>query len=270
MPNFICVQCGVQYAESDTPPQSCPICEDERQYVNWQGQQWTTLEELRAIHTNQIKLEGPQVYGIGSHPGIAIGQRALLLQTPGGNILWDCITLLDDDTIEVVKSLGGISAIAISHPHFYSTNIEWSRAFGNAPVYIHAKDRQWVMRPDPAVVLWEGDTLNIGDGLTLICGGIHFEGGTILHWAGGDEGRGVLFSGDIFQVVTDRRYVSFMYSYPNLIPEHPDIIRRAIELVEPFPFEIVYGAFWGRIVHQDGKAAVLRSKQRYLKAIGLE
>ena len=40
----------------------------------------------------------------------------------------------------------------------------------------------------------------------------------MLHWAGGADGRGALLSGDIVQVVPDRRYVSFMYSYPNLIP----------------------------------------------------
>ena len=46
MPAYICLTCGVQYAPSERPPERCPICEDERQYVGWQGQQWTTLEEL--------------------------------------------------------------------------------------------------------------------------------------------------------------------------------------------------------------------------------
>ncbi len=270
MTNYICKQCGVQFAESAQPSQSCPICEDERQYVNWAGQQWTTLEELRTKHTNLIKPESPGIIGIGSQPQIAIGQRALLIQTAGGNILWDCITLIDDATVEAVKALGGISAIAISHPHYYGTNVEWSRAFGNAPVYIHAADREWVVRPDPAVVFWEGETHTIGEGLTLICCGVHFAGGTVLHWAGGASGQGALFSGDIFQVVMDRRYVSFMYSYPNLIPEHPQIIRQALKVVEPFPFETIYGAWWDRIVYSGGKAALLKSEARYRRAIGEE
>ena len=74
------------------------------------------------------------------------------------------------------------------------------------------------MRPDPRVEFWEGETLALGDGLTLIrCGG-HFAGGTVLHWAAGAEGAGALLTGDIVQVIPDRRYVGFMYSYPNLIP----------------------------------------------------
>jgi hypothetical protein len=40
----ICRTCGVQYG---APRKDCPICEDERQYVGWDGQQWTTLAELR-------------------------------------------------------------------------------------------------------------------------------------------------------------------------------------------------------------------------------
>ena len=117
----------------------------------------------------------------------------------------------------LIRGIGGISAIAISHPHYYSSMIEWSRAF-DCPVFLHAADRQWVMRPDPAIEFWEGETKEIGQGLTLIrCGG-HFEGGTVLHWPGGADGKGVILSGDILQVVEDRRWVSFMYSYPNLIP----------------------------------------------------
>ena len=33
----------------------------------------------------------------------AIGQRAMLLQTESGNILWDMISLLDDDTVDFVR-----------------------------------------------------------------------------------------------------------------------------------------------------------------------
>ena len=91
-------------------------------------------------------------------PGFAIGQRALLLRTAAGNILWDCISFIDDATVEIVRSLGGISAIAISHPHFYASMVEWSRAFGDAPVHLHAADRRWVMRADANVTYWDGET----------------------------------------------------------------------------------------------------------------
>src|SRR4051812_14213411 len=214
MPHFLCTTCGTQFAEAAAPPERCAVCEDERQYIGWGGQQWTTLDELRAGHTNQIRDEEPRLTGIGTTPKFGIGQRALLVQTPGGNVLWDCISLIDDATVEAVRNLGGLAAVAISHPHYYSAMVEWSRAFGSVPIYLHAADRRWVMRPDPSMLFWEGETLALHDGLTLIrCGG-HFEGGTVMHWPTGAEGKGVLLTGDILQVCMDRRHVSFMSSYP--------------------------------------------------------
>ena len=176
----ICSTCGVQYGG---PRPGCPICLDERQYVGWDGQQWTTLGELQAAgHRGRIQEEGPGVVGIGAIPPTAIGQRALLLRSPGGNVLWDMITYVDDDLLARVSELGGVSAIAVSHPHFYGSMIEWAHAF-DAPVYIHHKDRAWVPRPDDAVVFWDGDAREIGDGLTLVNAGVHFDGGQVLHWA---------------------------------------------------------------------------------------
>src|ERR1043166_3497493 len=185
MTAFICKTCGSQFSETAEPPRACPICEDERQYIGHGGQQWTTLEELCAAHRNHIEPERPKqgVVGISVEPHFAIGQRALLIQSPGGNILWDCVALLDDETIAAIKKLGGIAAIAISHPHYYTTMVEWSRAFGDAPVWLHAADREWVRRPDKRIHFWENDTHALAEGLTLIrCGG-HFEGGTVLHCA---------------------------------------------------------------------------------------
>lgn len=267
MNNYICVACGTQFSATDRPPQRCPICEDERQFVNWEGQQWTTLDELRKSHSNRIEAEGANLFGIGTEPSFAIGQRALLVQSPGGNLLWDCVTLLDDQTSERVEALGGIRAIAISHPHYYSAIVEWSRAFGGAPIYLHAADREWVMRDDPSLQFWEGATHQLWDEITLVnCGG-HFEGGTVLHWPGGADGRGALLTGDIIQVVQDRRYVSFMRSYPNLIPLSAAAVSQIVERIEPFAFEHIYGAWWERNVLSDAKGAVSCSAERYLRAI---
>jgi hypothetical protein len=258
----ICRTCGVQYGAARA---DCPICLDERQYVGWEGQQWTTLAELRATgHRGRIEEEGPGVLGIGAAPSVAVGQRALLLRAPSGNVLWDCVGYLDDELAAEIEKRGGISAIAVSHPHFYGVMTEWGRVF-DAPVYVHAADRDWVGRPDPLIEYWTGDTHQIASGITLINAGTHFAGGTVLHWSDDPEGRGALFSGDIFMVVMDRRWVSFMYSIPNFIPERPRTIRRALALVEPFTFERVYGAFWGRVVTNDGAAAVRRSAERYLR-----
>ncbi len=269
MENFVCVQCGTQFDESAQPPPSCPICEEERQFVRHDGQQWTTLERLAADHHNRFEEEAPQLLGIGTEPEFAIGQRALLLQSPAGNLLWDCISLLDQKTIAEVKARGGIRAIAISHPHFYSSMVEWADHF-DAQVFLHAKDRQWVMRESPRIQFWEGTTLSLWDGLTLInCGG-HFEGGTVLHWpaaSGGCQSKGALLTSDIITVVQDRRYVSFMRSYPNLIPLGPAEINRILETIEPFSFDEIYGGWWSAKVLTDAKTVVALSAQRYLRAI---
>jgi glyoxylase-like metal-dependent hydrolase (beta-lactamase superfamily II) len=177
------------------------------------------------------------------------------------------VSLIDEGAIQQIRSLGGISAIAISHPHYYTAMLEWSRVFDAVPVYIHADDRRWVMRPGPAIVFWEGETQELGKGLTLIrCGG-HFDGGTVLHWAEGASGKGALLTGDIVQVTPDRRYVSFMYSYPNYIPLNARQIEKIAQALAPYPFEKIFGAWWNQNVSSDGKAALARSVDRYLRAI---
>jgi hypothetical protein len=268
MPNFICTTCGTQHAESDQPPAACAICQDERQYVKATGQQWTTLERLRLTNRNSIKFKELGLIGVGIEPHFAIGQRALFVRTPKANLLWDCLPLLDEAVVEMVQALGGVSAIALSHPHYYSSMVEWSRALGGVPIYLHVADRRWVMRPDQAIVSWEGETKMLGEGLTLVrCGG-HFEGGTVLHWAGGAGGMGALLTGDIIQVVPDRKHVSFMYSYPNYVPLPASTVKRIVQAVEPFGYDRVYGAFWDMVIERDGKAAVKRSAERYFRAIG--
>jgi hypothetical protein len=267
MPAFICTACGSQFAPSEQPPSECPICQDERQFVPPAGQTWTTLDALSRRHSNACRQHEPGLLGIGTVPKFAIGQRALLVRTPAGNLLWDCIALIDAATIEIVKGLGGLIGIAISHPHYYSTMVEWSHALGGVPIHLHAADRQWIMRSDPVIRLWDGDRLPLAEGLTLIrCGG-HFAGGTVLHWAAGGAGRGALLTGDIVQLIGDRNYVSFMRSYPNLIPLSAPAVLRIGAMLEPFAFDVLYGTFFDRVIPRGGKDAVRRSVQRYVAAI---
>jgi hypothetical protein len=262
----ICVTCGVQHSLSSDPPERCLICEDGRQYVGWDGQRWTTLQELRATHHSRIEALEADLTGIGTEPSFAIGQRALLVRTPAGNLLWDCVSLLDDATVAAVRDLGGIAAIAISHPHYHSSMVDWSREF-QAPIHLHEADRRWVMRPDESVHYWSGETLPLFGGLSVVrCGG-HFAGATVLHWPAGAGGRGALLTGDVLQVVPDRRYVSFMYSYPNLVPLPAHIVSRIAGTVAAYRFDRIYGAWWGRVVECDARAAVERSAARYLAAL---
>jgi len=262
----ICTACGTQHAEREQPPARCVICEEERQYIPPRGQTWTTLDSLRQSHTNTFRQYEQGIIGIGSTPGFAIGQRALLLRTQNGNILWDCIATLDDATVTMVEGLGGIDAIAISHPHFYTTMIEWARAF-TARIHLHAADKQWIMRSDPAIELWDGETKALWDGVTLVrCGG-HFEGGAVLHWDGGAGGRGVVCAGDILTVTTDRKWLSFMRSYPNFIPLSGRAVDRIGAALRPFAFETIYGHYFDRVIAQNGIAVLEASVARYLAAI---
>src|SRR5258705_341760 len=156
MPAFICTACGTQYPPSEALPGACPICIDERQFVPASGQSWTTLDGLRNAHSNKVRRLAERLTTIESTPAFGIRQRAILASSPAGNVLWDCLALIDDGTVDLLKGLGGVAAIAISHPHYYTTMVEWSRALGGVPIHLHAADRQWVMR-DPAVQFWEGD-----------------------------------------------------------------------------------------------------------------
>jgi hypothetical protein len=268
MPAFICNACGTQYPPAETPPAQCTICTEERQYVPPAGQSWTTLEQVAARSFNLWREHEPDLFGIGTQPAFAIGQRALLLRTPHGNVLWDCIAVLDAATIALIKALGGLAAIAISHPHFYTTMGEWSRAFGDVPIHLHAADRAWVMRPAPAIKFWDGATLPLLPDVTLVrCGG-HFPGAACLHWAKGAGGKGVLLSADTATVAVDRKFLSFMRSYPNLIPLSGRQVRGIGEALAPFAYDRIYGHFFDRIITTDAKQAMQVSIDRYVAALG--
>jgi hypothetical protein len=113
---------------------------------------------------------------------------------------------------------------------------------------------------------WDNETKEIAPGITLIrCGG-HFEGGTVLHWAAGANGRGALLSGDIVHVGMDKK-VSFMRSYANEIPLHASSVRNIADVLDPWPFDSIYGGWHERIITIDGKAILAYSVRRYLAAI---
>ena len=112
-----------------------------------------------------------------------------------------------------------------------------------------------------------GETKQIAPGVTLIRTGGHFPGSTVLHWAEGAAGCGVLMTGDSIMVVPDTRWVSFMYSFPNLIPLNAKAVERIVKAVKPFAFDRIYAGWWDRVLDGDAKAAVQRSAERYIAAI---
>lgn len=263
MEAFICTTCGTQYALSEKPPAQCVICEEERQFVLPTGQAWTTLARLRKTHMATFHDDGG-LLGVGMSPNFGIAQRAMLVRAASGNVLWDCISLIDQTMVDIINGLGGLTAIAISHPHYYTTCVEWSRAFGDIPVYIHRADAEWIMRSDPCIKLWEGESKEIAPGMTLIRTGGHFEGGTVMHWAQGSGGKGAILSGDLLQVVADRKFLGFMRSYPNFIPLGEKAVRAVAETVAPYAYDAIYGAFWDRVIPHNGKKVMDDSVERHI------
>ncbi|CAF3035373.1 unnamed protein product [Rotaria socialis] len=269
----ICVDCGVQHSFASSPPTSCFISQDEREFVGINGLQWTTRQEMLSVHKNKIKCEEEGLYSIRTEPQFAIGQRAFLVQTPNGNILWDCISFLDQNTIDLLKELGGIDAIAISHPHFFGSMIDWSHEFGDVPIYIHENLKNWIARPADCIHFWNGETKDLFDGkLKLVQTGGHFEGSQVLYWPAGASQNGVLLSGDEPHICMDPKQVSFMHSFPNYIPLNARKVMRILERLEPLNYDRLYcavlsGGGGDGVIRQMAKQIVERSGKRYLKAI---
>jgi glyoxylase-like metal-dependent hydrolase (beta-lactamase superfamily II) len=257
---FLCKACGVQYADSVAPPMHCIICEDARQFVPKAGQQWVTPEQLAIDRFNAFRQVAPGLFGVWSTPQFAIGQRAFLVTTPAGNILWDCISFLDSATVEIIRSFGGIKAIAISHPHFYSAMVSWGRTF-DCPVLLHEADRQWIVDPDQRIELWTGETRDILPGVTLHRLGGHFPGSNVMHL----RDRRTLLAGDTILVTRDRRHVSFMWSYPNDVPLPAVEVERLAQRLKSLEFDAIYSAFWDRgDLDENAKAVVERSVVRHI------
>ncbi|EPF6610641.1 MBL fold metallo-hydrolase [Klebsiella aerogenes] len=260
----LCKACGTSYEFSGGPTQQhCPICEDERQFVPVGGQQWITLNKLTASHNNKWQQHNSGLFSIRTIPSFAINQRAFLLRTPQGNILWDCIANLDEATKTLVSVLGDLKAIAISHPHYYSCMQDWAAEF-KAPIYLHGDDRQWVMRDSPWITFWEGDSLQLTADASLIRLGGHFAGGCVLHWAQGD---GLLLSGDIVQVAPGANAVSFMWSYPNMLPLPAATVSDILRRLDGVKFSQIYGAFEGREILVNAQEIVRQSGKKYVACL---
>jgi hypothetical protein len=255
MQSYLCVTCGAAFAPSAEPPSECPICLDERQYVGPQGQRWTTPAELRETHRTRVEEVEPGLTGVGVEPAFAIGQRALRVES----LLWECVPLVDD-------SVEGIETIASSHPHLYSAMVDWADRF-DARILLHEADREWAMRPSPRIEYWSGERHRVSDALELVRVGGHFAGSTVCVWRDGAAGRGVLLAGDTLQVAADRDWVSFMWSYPNMIPLPAAEVERIRAVVETLEFDRVYGGWWDRVIETGAKAKVLRSADRYIDAV---
>nr|WP_205856980.1 MBL fold metallo-hydrolase [Phytoactinopolyspora endophytica] len=248
--------------EYDEPvPDVCPICADERQYVPETGQAWASLDDLRDEGaTITVRQRTPILWGLRA-PGVGIGQQMLLLRTPQGNLLWDPVGYLDDETVTWIREQGPVLAIAASHPHMFGVQVEWSRALGGAPILVNEADAHWLGRRDGAITLWS-DQYDVTAGLTLHQVGGHFPGSAVAHWSG-DDGGGVLLAGDTIMVNPDRVTTSFQRSYPNRLPLSGAVVARIAERIKPLRFEQIWSNFDNAIT-AEADLAVQRSAERHV------
>ncbi|OAQ27151.1 hypothetical protein K457DRAFT_21375 [Linnemannia elongata AG-77] len=269
--SFVCVTCGVNTLAdpSGKPQESCIICDEPRQYVRQGGQEWTTLEELKSSgkYTNVFTptMADPEhLISISTTPSYAIGQRGILIKTPKGNILWDCITLIDDETVRKIKEEhGGLKAIVISHPHYYSSLKDWSEAFGGIPIYTHTNDKQWLQRPADNHIFWEGTSLDLLDGeVKVLCPGGHFDGSSLLLW------NKNLLVADTMMVAASRKSVSFMYSFPNYWPLGPNEVQTIWKTVRPYEVNNILGAWIGKEIVGNGRNIIFNSARLYTQYSG--
>ena len=151
MPLWTCEQCGAQFPQAAAPPALLPDLRGRAAICELEG---PAMAHARSVGgTPQDRLASVVAFeGSALDPGFAIGQRALLVPGADDCVMWDCIPLATPEAIEHVRSLGGLKAIAVSHPHYYGAVADWSEAFGGVPIYLHGDDRRWVTRPHPAIV----------------------------------------------------------------------------------------------------------------------
>ncbi len=277
MSTKICATCGTYYPEkslhgippanltgttSIQPPVTCPICADDRQYIPAGGQRWTTDTALQDKHSVKVRPLRDKVYELELTPAFAIGQRAILIVSPYGNILWDCIPLLDEALITFIKAKGGLKAIAFSHPHYYSNMHDWALTF-DCPIYIHSSDKQWTFGKDDRVQYWEGEELPLYNGMRLINLGGHFPGSSILHVPHLSP-RGTIFTGDTLVLSLHKKHISVMYSYPNRMPLPRKEVQRINDRMRNIPFDALYSFMHDLDLTENTREIFTSSMARYL------
>ncbi|WP_428740460.1 hypothetical protein [Tenacibaculum sp.] len=256
----LCATCGTAYP-TNMASTTCMICLDERQWVPQNGQIWIPHSELLKTHSVKLNRIQENFYELIINPKFAIGQRALLVLSEHGNILWDCIPLLDELTIEFIKAKGGLKAIAFSHPHFYSNMNEWADIF-DCPILIHKNDAEHIMVKEKHLILWEGDELELWDGMKLYLIGGHFAGSSILHVPHLSK-KGAILCGDTLYLSPNKQHFSVVWSSPNRMPLPLSEIRRIQNRFEQITFDTFYGFVSIQNLTKNVKEILKKSFDRY-------
>ncbi|MEY1677471.1 hydrolase [Gordonia sp. ABKF26] len=258
---WMCVFCANEFPPGETPPAMCPICDDDRQWLPESGPGFMPLDETadNALTTDEVE---SGLTALTVRPSVGIGQRGFVIATSDGNILWEPPGFIGPALVEWLERHGGLAAVAASHPHLVGASVSLSHRFGRVPVYYNDFDRRWVTRPDPVIELWT-DTADLPGGVRLVrCGG-HFPGSAVLHLPHAANGRGAILTGDTVKGVMQPGMVTFMRSYPNMIPLSPRLVRQIVDRIGELRFDRLYDAF-GVVIDHDARGVVETSARRYI------
>ncbi|WP_040167286.1 MBL fold metallo-hydrolase [Microbacterium gorillae] len=256
----VCTSCGLQFPSVE-PPEFCPLSHDNRSSFRGLPEGWTTLAELRKTeHHNVIRQDG-EFMGLCTSPSLNFGQRGFIVPWGDSNLMWDMVPYFDDDTYERIQELGGLKGIAISHPHFFSTMIEWADRF-DVPIYIHEDNRPWVFRPSERIHFWSGESFKLDDDMTLVRTGGHFAGSQILHIAS----KKTVLVADSVNLVSDPGFVSFEYGWAQIIPTDEEAVRQVVAAYEPYEFETIVGGWWDQRITGNYET-IRRSGDRFIAAL---
>ncbi|MEU7766661.1 hydrolase [Nocardia sp. NPDC049190] len=269
MTTWVCAGCGLEHPESDQPPAdgcvlaSDAVTDEERGDLGPHGW-WTTHVELaRQPHRTVLREHGHGLHSLRREPRFAIGHWSFLVATPNGTLLWDPPAYLDDEVLGLVRSLGGVAAIAASHPHMFAAQVGWSHAFGKVPVLVNALDKEWVPRPDPVIEFWTEHAEPL-PGIELVHVGGHMRGSAVAHTA-----DGALLTGDTIAGCHTPGWVSFQRNYPRHVPMSAAVVRRIVETLEPYDYDRLY-TLGGDTIDHDAKSIVRAAANRHIRWISGE
>ena len=264
MPTWICTGCGVEHPDSRVEPATACVLTSEVPSIEERGDlpphgSWTTLQALAAQphHTEYVD-HGRGVHSLRRTPRFAIGHRSYLVRAPHGNLLWDAPSYLDDDVVGVVRRLGGIAAVAASHPHMFGAQLSWSREFGGVPVFVNALDQEWLPGSDPLIELWT-DELEPLAGIRLIHVGGHMRGSSVALTA-----DGTLLVGDSISGGLAKNWVSFQRNYPKHVPLSAAVVQRIVDRLDGFTYDRLY-TLGGDEIDRDAKDVVHRSAETHIR-----
>ncbi|OBG45981.1 hydrolase [Mycolicibacterium fortuitum] len=269
MPTWICTGCGVEHPDSDAEPADSCVLTSEIVSIEERGDlpphgTWTTLDDLAAQphHTEHVD-HGRGVHSLRRAPKFAIGHRSFLVQTAHGNLLWDSPGYLDDEIIGLVHGLGGVAAVAASHPHMFGAQLSWSRAFGGVPVYVNTLDAEWLPAPDPLIQQWTGE-LEPLPGLRLIHVGGHMRGSSVALTA-----DGTLLVGDTISGGLAKNWVSFQRNFLKHVPLSAAVVRRIVDRLDGYEYDRLY-TLGGDEIDSAAKDVVHRSAETHIRWVSGE